>query len=77
MGAYLGLPKAVNAGELPNVDVPESVTYMATLEGGVMTLVIECGTGVFWTFKLVSSATSVAVTDPSNDIFHSLLEMEA
>ena len=75
LGAYLGLPKAVNAGELPNVDVPESVTYMATLDGDMMTLVIECGTGVFWTFKLVPSQTSVAVTDPSNDIFHSLLEM--
>ena len=75
VGAYLGLPKAVNAGELPNVDVPESVTYMATLEGDMMTLVIECGTGVFWTFKFVPSQTSVAVTDPSNDIFHSLLEM--
>ena len=75
VGAYLGLPKAVNAGELPNVDVPESVTYMATLEGDMMTLVIECGTGVFWTFKLVPSQTSVAITDPSNDIFHSLLEM--
>ena len=75
LGAYLGLPKAVNAGELPNVDVPESVTYTATMEGDMMTLVIECGTGVFWTFKLVPSQTSVAVTDPSNDIFHSLLEM--
>ena len=43
----MGLPKAVNAGELPNVDVPESVTYSATMDGDMMTLVIECGTGVF------------------------------
>ena len=50
----MGLPKAVNAGELPNVDVPESVTYSASMEGDMMTLVIECGTGVFWTFKLVA-----------------------
>ena len=78
LGAYLGLPKAVNAGELSSDNpppVPESVTYLATLEGDAMTLVIECGTGVFWTFKLVPSQTRVAVTDPSDDIFYSLLEM--
>ena len=78
LGAYLGLPKAVNAGELSSDNpppVPESVTYAATLEGDMMTLVIECGTGLFWTVKLVPSQTSVAVTNPSNDIFHSLLEM--
>jgi hypothetical protein len=40
VGAYLGLPKAVNAGQLPEVDVPESVTYTATMDGDMMTLVI-------------------------------------
>ncbi len=75
LGAYLGLPKAVNAGELPNVDVPESVTYTVTMDGDMMTVVVECGTGVFWTFKLVASQTALAVTDPSDGIFHSLLEM--
>ena len=52
MGAYLGLPKAVNAGELPNVDVPESVTYSVMMAGNMMTVIIEAGTGVFWTFEL-------------------------
>ena len=47
LGAYLGLPKAVNAGELPNVDVPESVTYNVTMEDEMMTVVIEAGTGSF------------------------------
>ena len=61
MGAYVGLPKAVNAGELPNVDVPESVTYNATLENGMMTLVIEAGAGVFWTFDLVPALDGEAV----------------
>ena len=56
LGAYLGLPKAVNAGELPNVDVPESVTYNVTMEEDMMTVVIEAGTGVFWTYKLVAQA---------------------
>ena len=52
LGAYLGLPKAVNAGELPNVDVPESVTYSVMMAGNMMTVIIEAGTGVFWTFEL-------------------------
>ena len=39
-------PKAVNAGELPNVDVPESVTY-SMMAGNMMTVIIEAGTGVF------------------------------
>jgi protocatechuate 3,4-dioxygenase beta subunit len=53
VGAYLGLPKAWNGGELASPDeAPESITYDATLSGSTMTLVIEAGAGVFWTFKL-------------------------
>jgi hypothetical protein len=49
----------VNAGELPNVTVPDDVTYQVaslTESGGVrkMTLHIETGTGVWWTFNLIS-----------------------
>ena len=56
VGAYLGLPKANNEGQLPDVAVPESITYEVTLsnDNQTMTLVIESGAGVFWTFKLVS-----------------------
>lgn len=53
-GAYIGLPKAVNAGELPNVPVPAEVTYNVTFESPtVMRLSIESGAGVFWQYKLV------------------------
>lgn len=57
-GAHVGLPKAVNAGELPNVAVPGDVTYqVASLseEGGVKRLIlhIETGSGVWWSFKLI------------------------
>jgi hypothetical protein len=54
-GAYLGLPKATNAGELPNVSVPNSRVYSVTLSNGnnTMELIIEAGSGVFWQFKLV------------------------
>ena len=54
MGAHLGLPKAVNEGELPNVGTPESVTYTVetlSASGTDLTVVIESGTGVFWTFE--------------------------
>ncbi len=57
VGAYLGLPKAHNEGELGSPDdAPESITYDITLSdnNNTMTLVIECGSGVFWTFKLVA-----------------------
>jgi hypothetical protein len=58
-GAFMGLPKANNAGELPNVDVPTSITYTITefvREGSGKRLVldIECGTGLWWRFTFVS-----------------------
>jgi hypothetical protein len=58
-GAHVALPKAVNAGELPNVAVPSEVSYkvVSLVENqGVkrMTIQIEAGTGVWWTFKLIS-----------------------
>ena len=54
-GAYIGLPKANNAGELPNVAVPNSITYNVTLseDKNTMNVVIEAGNGVFWSYKLV------------------------
>ena len=77
LGAYLGLPKAVNAGELPNVDVPESVTYNVTMGEGFITVVIEAGTGVFWTYKLVPAQTSMVSINSNlmNDDFRTLVEM--
>ncbi len=58
-GAYLGLPKVNNAGELPNVAVPTSITYDITLSNNntEMEVIIEAGSGVFWTYKLVKDTT--------------------
>ena len=83
VGAYLGLPKAVNEGELSSANppaVPESITYNITLSDNntIMTLVIECGTGVFWTFKLVADDSQQALTelwDPTFDNGITLMEM--
>jgi len=83
VGAYLGLPKAVNEGELSSANppaVPESITYNITLSDNntIMTLVIECGTGVFWTFKLVADDSQQALAelwDPTFDNGITLMEM--
>lgn len=54
VGAYIGLPKANNQGELPNVDVPDSITYVVELTdgGNGLDVYIESGSGVFWQYKL-------------------------
>jgi len=55
LGAYLGIPKAVNGMELTSPDeAPESVTYIVGFENGgeIMVLDIEAGAGVWWRFKL-------------------------
>lgn len=53
-GAYIGLAKANNAGELPNVAVPTSITYNVTfIDANTMTVYVEAGAGVFWQYKLV------------------------
>ena len=66
VGAYLGIPKAWNGGELSSpADAPDSITYNITLSDNntTMTLVIEAGTGVFWTFKLVADDTQQALVE--------------
>ena len=79
MGAYIGLPKAANGFELASPDeAPESVTYQMYMQESprMMTLVIEVGNGVFWTFDLVPALDGepiyfakedyADVTDPDN-----------
>ncbi|MFT5481632.1 MAG: beta-glucanase (GH16 family)/type 1 fimbria pilin [Halieaceae bacterium] len=54
-GAYIGLAKANNAGELSNpADAPTFVSYNVTFEDdSTMIVGIEAGAGVHWTYKLV------------------------
>ena len=61
-GAYIGLPKAVNAGELPNVAVPSSITYTLTLSDNntTMNVYVQSGAGVFWEYKLLKDQTPSA-----------------
>lgn len=59
-GAYLGLSKVNNAGEVSQgAAIPEEITYTIVdpvVEGDTrrMTLRIEAGSGVWWDFKLIS-----------------------
>lgn len=57
-GGFLGLAKANNDGELASLDdaVPAAITYTISAfdgDAGTMTLSIEAGSGVFWTYQLV------------------------
>jgi len=53
-GAYIGLPKANNQGELPNVAVPNSITYnVSFIDANTISVYVEAGSGVFWQYKLV------------------------
>lgn len=55
VGAYIGLAKAVNTGELANpADAPASITYDITfIDNNTINVMIEAGAGVFWQYKLV------------------------
>lgn len=53
-GSHLGLAKAVNGQELASTgDAPDDITYtVTTMDGGSMTVTLEAGAGVWWTFRL-------------------------
>ena len=62
VGSYLGLAKANNQGELPDVAVPSSITYNVTLTGAnSMDVNIDVGGGVFWQYKMIREG---ATTNP-------------
>lgn len=53
-GAFVGIPKANNQGELPNVAVPSSITYnISFIDSNTISVYVESGAGVFWQYKLV------------------------
>ena len=63
VGAYIGVPKANNSGELSNpADAPASITYNVELSNfdTQMTVSIEAGSGVFWQFHLVKESEPVS-----------------
>jgi len=54
VGAYIGLAKANNQGELPNVAVPDAITYNVTfIDANTIKVIVDIGGGVFWQYKLI------------------------
>ena len=78
VGAHLGLPKVVNAGELDKegISVPESITYEIVASTTTsMTIEIGYGSG-YWTFKLVKVADTASAVSKSlshNDLNRSYI----
>lgn len=56
LGGYMGIPKAVNAGELPAVPVPANVTYEVMWENdNTVVIDIEAGPGVWWRYRMIKT----------------------
>lgn len=61
-GAYLGLSKAYNGGELQSPEeAKDEITYLAEIspDGRTLDLDIEISNGAYWSFKLVRDVVSV------------------
>lgn len=60
-GAYLGIPKPYNGGELTSPDdAPESITYIIELQDGGNTMILDLDIGGgWWRFKLVKEGGGV------------------
>lgn len=65
VGAYLGLPKAYNGGELTNpANAPASITYTVTsITSTLLTLDINVGTGLWWRFIMIKQGVAPSCTD--------------
>ena len=69
VGAYLGLPKVNNSGEIDNPDnAPASITYPANIQGDRMVIDINFGPG-FWHYELVRVTGTTSVSDITEDAF--------
>ena len=55
VGAFIGLPKATNNGEIGNnADAPASRTYnVSFIDDNTISVTIEFAAGAWWSFKLV------------------------
>ena len=57
VGAFVGLPKATNNGEIGNPDdAPATTTYnVSFIDDNTISVTIEFAGGAWWSFKLVKS----------------------
>ena len=65
VGAYLGLAKAYNGGELSSpAAAPASITYLVTsITTNLLTLDLNVGTGLWWRFILAKQGVAPTCTD--------------
>jgi hypothetical protein len=65
VGAYLGLAKAYNGGELSNPSAaPASITYLvSSITSNLLTLDINVGPGLWWRFILAKQGVAPTCTD--------------
>lgn len=64
VGAYIGLPKVYNGGELPTGTPPASITYLVTeITSSSVTLDIAIAAPGYWRFKLTKQGVAPSCTD--------------
>lgn len=60
VGAYIGVPKANNSGQLPDVPVPTSITYdYEVVDYNTLQVSIVSGESVYWRFKLIRNSVYI------------------
>ena len=66
VGAYIGLPKVVNGGELTAPSqAPLSIIYdIVSFSNSTLTLSIETNQGEYWTYELIKDNSNVEITPP-------------
>jgi hypothetical protein len=66
IGAHIGLPKAVNGGQLSNpVDAPASVTYQVSFVNANNTMIADINYGTGWWRFVYERTNSVNLPDPN------------
>ena len=69
VGAYLGLAKVHNGGELASsADAVESITYPVVIDGDNMTIDIDFGGIGFWHFELVKVTGDAPIVEPAPEV---------
>jgi hypothetical protein len=70
VGAYIGLPKVHNAGEIDNpANAVSSITYPANIQGDRMVIDINFGGIGVWHFVLVKVTGTTSVTEITEEAF--------
>jgi beta-glucanase (GH16 family) len=65
LGGYLGIPKAVNGGEVPNVPIPANITYLVTWENDNTVIIdVEIQDGAYWRYRMIKTVQPTPLDPP-------------